>query len=180
MSKAEFDYFQKKKEEEQLRRKEEEQNKGKKKDTKKPAEEKAPDFSKETQLDVPMEEVVPEPASKLKEQSQKSLHLKFTGVADSARYEVDSRSIHFLPTMMFTSRTHTFSLKNTSLIKMHYRCKVVSSVDGTLDMGYYAIAPKTGCIEPGCQESITVRFSPTECENNERLLVVSIENLAPE
>jgi hydrocephalus-inducing protein len=35
-------------------------------------------------------------------------------------------------------------------------------------------------IEPGCDEPITVKFSPTECENNERLLVVSIDHLSPE
>lgn len=47
-------------------------------------------------------------------------------------------------------------------------------------MGYYSISPKLGVIEPQCDEPITVRFSPTECEDNQRLLVISIENLSPE
>jgi hypothetical protein len=93
-------------------------------------------------MDVPLEEGVPEPTFKPKDQTQKAISLKFTGLADLAQYEVDSRKIHFLPTMMFTSRSHTFNLKNTALTKMHYRCKVVSSFDGTLDMGYYSITPK--------------------------------------
>ena len=78
--------------------------------------------------------------------------------------------------MMFTSRSHTFTLKNTSLIHMSYRCKIVSVPDCTPDMGYYAITPKMGSIPPSCDEQITIKFSPTECEDNRRLLVIQIEN----
>lgn len=81
---------------------------------------------------------------------------------------------------MYTSRMHKVSLKNTSLIELKYSCKVVSAETGKIDPGYYLVSPHNGVIQPGCDETFVVRFSPTEVEDtNERLLVVNIENLDP-
>ena len=66
--------------------------------------------------------------------------------------------------MMYTSRVHKFSLKNTSTIKMHYTCKVVSAETGKIDPGFFTIAPHAGTVLPGCDENFTVKFSPTEVE----------------
>lgn len=102
--------------------------------------------------DVPLEEIVPEPEHKIVEKSERTINLKFSGVADYAKYEVDSETIHFLPTMMFTSRSHTFRLKNVSLINLNYRCKVVHGENGIPDTGYYGIYPKMGTIAPNCDD----------------------------
>lgn len=84
--------------------------------------------------------------------------------ADYAKYEVDSRKITFLPTLMYTTRMHKFSMKNTSLIELKYSCKVVSAETGKIDPGFYMISPHSGTIQPGCDESFVIRFSPTEVE----------------
>ncbi len=43
------------------------------------------------------------------------------------------------------------------------------------------MGPKQGTIKSGCDEEFSVVFSPTECEpNNRRLMIISFENLDPE
>jgi hydrocephalus-inducing protein len=53
---------------------------------------------------------------------------------------------------MFTQRSHTFKIKNVSLINMNYRCKIVSAESGIPDTGYYQMYPKMGVIAPSCDE----------------------------
>ena len=49
-----------------------------------------------------------------------------------------------------------------------------------VDPGYFYITPKEGSLSPNCDESFTVRFSPTEVQlNNERFLIISIDNMEP-
>jgi hydrocephalus-inducing protein len=82
--------------------------------------------------------------------------------------------------MMYTSRVHKFTVKNTSTIQMHYNCKIVSAENGKIDSGFFTVLPHNGTVNPNCEETFTVRFSPTEVEEfNERLLVISKKNLAP-
>jgi hydrocephalus-inducing protein len=67
------------------------------------------------------------------------------------------------------------------LINLKYRCKLVDGETGIPDTGYYSVNPKEGVISPSCDEWLTVKFQPTECdENNIRLLMLQIENLNPE
>ncbi len=63
--------------------------------------------------------------------------------------------------MMYTSRVHKFNIKNTSIIKLHYNCKIVSAENGKIDAGFFTISPHSGTIMPGCDEAFTVKFSPT-------------------
>jgi len=63
--------------------------------------------------------------------------------------------------MMYTSRVHKFNVKNTSSIKLNYNCKIVSASNGKIDAGFYSIAPHSGTILPDCDETFTLRFSPT-------------------
>lgn len=83
--------------------------------------------------------------------------------------------------MMYTSRVHKFTVKNTSTIKLNYNCKIVSARTGKVDAGFFTVSPHSGTIMPDCDETFTLRFSPTELEEIiERLLVISIKNLDPE
>jgi len=46
---------------------------------------------------------------------------------------------------MFTSRKHTFQIKNTSKIKMKYRLEIVNpAFPDYPDNGYFTAAPKYG------------------------------------
>jgi len=75
--------------------------------------------------------------------------------------------------MMFTQRVHQFKIRNVSLINVKFRCKLVDAESGTPDTGYYSVFPKQGVISPQCDEWLTVKFQPTECdEDNVRLLMV--------
>jgi hydrocephalus-inducing protein len=94
---------------------------------------------------------------------------------------VNEKAIDFYPTMMYTSRVHKFTVKNTSTIKMHYNCRIVSAENGKIDSGFFTVSPHNGAVNPNCEQPFTVRFSPTEVEqSNERLLVISMKNLNPD
>lgn len=72
---------------------------------------------------------------------------------------------------MYESRTHSFSVKNTSLINIKYNCKIIKYEDNkpVVDPGYFYVTPKTGNLAPNCDENFTVKFTPTEVINeNER------------
>lgn len=61
------------------------------------------------------------------DKTDKAITLKSSAVADYARYDIDTKAINFLPTLMYTSRVHKFTVKNTSLINLRYNCKIVSA-----------------------------------------------------
>ena len=131
--------------------------------------------------EIPLEEQIGEPEFKEIEKTQKQIVLKANATADYARYEIDSTDIIFKPTLMFTSRVHRFKVKNTSLINIKFKSKIVSAETAQFDPGFFIVSPKTGTIVPNGYEVFTLTFSPTEVEaSNLRLLVISIENLDPE
>lgn len=106
--------------------------------------------------------------------------LKVNAIADFSKYEVDSRSVNFKETLMYTTRVHQLKLKNTCLIAFNYTCKIVSAETGAVDPGYFYVYPKAGKIASNSDEVFTIKFSPTEVdETNERLLVIQIDNLDP-
>ena len=116
------------------------------------------------------------------DKTEKQVNLKVSCVADFARYEVETREIFFKPTRMYESRTHTFYVKNTSLITIKYQCKIIMYENNkpVIDPGYFYITPKMGTLAPNCDENFTVKFTPTEVQSqNERYLIVTIENLEP-
>jgi len=83
---------------------------------------------------------------------------------------------------MYASRVHDFFIKNESLISIKYNCKIICYEENQpkVDPGFFYINPKNGSIAPGCEEYFNVRFSPTEVEeDNQRFLVITMENLEP-
>ncbi len=52
--------------------------------------------------------------------------------------------------MMYTSRSHKVSLKNTSTIKLHYACRIVSAETGKIEAGFFSVSPHNGVILPNC------------------------------
>ena len=82
---------------------------------------------------------------------------------------------------MYASRSHKFTIKNTSLITLNYNFRIVNSATGILDAGAYSIIPKKGSIAAGCDDNFLVKFSPEEVEHDfSRILSAGIENLTPE
>lgn len=71
-------------------------------------------------------------------------------MCDYVRYEINDKVIDFLPTMMYTSRMHKVSIKNTSTIKMNYNCKIVSTETAKIDSGFFTVSPHTGTVNPNC------------------------------
>lgn len=67
--------------------------------------------------------------------------MKVSAVSDYAKYEVDVKEIYFKPTLMYTSRTHTFKVKNTSLIDLKYSAKIISYQDNLpiVDPGFFYV-----------------------------------------
>jgi hydrocephalus-inducing protein len=109
-------------------------------------------------------DTVPEPEHEKVEGSERSLALKTTLVCDYARYECATTKMDFKPTLMYAQRTHKFTIKNTSLINLHFNFKITNPETGMLDAGAYSIFPKKGSIAPGCDDNFLVKFAPMEIE----------------
>ena len=130
---------------------------------------------------VELIETISEPEHEKVEGQDRTVPLKTTLVADLAKYECAIKEIDFKSTMMYASRTFKFSVKNTSLVDIHYNWKIVNAETGILDAGPYTIIPKKGSIAAGCDDSFVVKFSPMEVEDDfERILSANIQNLSPE
>lgn len=136
VTQKEYDWYLKKKEEANAKRREEEAlantKKGAKKAEKKPKkgeevkEDKPPSRQPGEEANIEYEEPILEPENTLIDKTDKNLGLKITAVSDYARYDIESKEILFKPTLMYTSRTHVFKVKNTSLITIFYSCKIIS------------------------------------------------------
>jgi len=205
VTKTEYDWHMKKMEEERKRKEEEEEKaakgskKGSKKDSKstkktdkkddKKGKDKGtidtepddqPPIDPNEEADIQLVEPIPEPQFDYIDKAERNVNLKAKAVADYVRYESELKEIYFKPTLMYTSRVYSFKLKNVSHIEMKYKCKIVSAETGAYDNGYYTVTPKNGVVAPGVDEVITIKFSPKEIEDtNQRLLVISIDNLDP-
>lgn len=111
-------------------------------------------------------DTVPEPNHEKAEGSERQLALKTTLVCDYAKYECATTRMDFKPTLMYAQRTHKFTIKNTSLINLHFNFKITNPETGMLDAGAYSIFPKKGSIAPGCDDNFLVKFAPMEIESN--------------
>jgi len=109
-------------------------------------------------------DTVAEPEHEKVEGTERPLHLKTSLVCDYARYECATTRMEFKPTLMYAQRTHKFTIKNTSLINLHFNFKITNPATGLLDAGAYSIFPKKGSIAPGCDDNFLVKFAPTEIE----------------
>ena len=180
----------KRKEEEEKRKKEEFEAAQKKGAVKKaPAplkkrDEKRPDFEEddtEGDATIEIQETRKEPNYQEVDKTQKQVILRVNCISDYIKYSCDYQEIRFASTLMFATKSFKFLLHNTCTIAMPFKFKICSSTTGRLDAGPYSVDPREGIIQPGCDAMITVKFSPTEVDNfNERLLVCSLTNLAPE
>lgn len=158
VTKTEYDWLIKKRAEEEAKRREEEalaaaaaaSKKAPKKDNKKkveePKEEKPPLPQPGERADIAYNEPVLEPENVVVDKTEKNVTLKASAVSDYAKYEISSREVYFKPTLMYTSRTHSFKLKNTSLIPIKYTSKIISYSDSIpiIDPGFFYINPKQG------------------------------------
>lgn len=106
-------------------------------------------------LDVAIEEMVAEPKFTEIDKSDKNLLLKLNAISDYARYDVDTREIFFNSTLMYTSRSYVFKIRNTSTIILKYAIKLTSALSGKYDPGFYIVTPKNGIIKPNCDEAFT-------------------------
>lgn len=79
------------------------------------------------QANIPIQQVIPETENAVQQKTEKILNIKTSGVADYVKYQIEDKVVDFLPTMMYTSRVHKFTVKNTSTIKMHYNSKIVNA-----------------------------------------------------
>lgn len=100
-------------------------------------------------------------------------------MADDVRYKCDLSPILYKPTMMFQTRTFSFPLTAESFMKLNYNFHVTYP-DGRPDhSGVFSIQPASGTVAPGQTQTITVKFSPQEVEDCNRLLVADIPLLDP-
>ena len=132
---SELEWYEKKREEEKQRILEEERagqnKKGAKKADKKQGkkdekvDDKPPVPQPGEEANRPLQEPIPEPDHSIIDKTDKNYTLKINAVADYARYELSTKEIFFKNTLMYTSRTYSFTLKNISLINLGYKCRII-------------------------------------------------------
>ena len=126
-------------------------------------------------------ETIPEPENEKEEGSERMVPLKTSLVCDYAKYECATNKLDFKPTLMYAQRTHKFSIKNTSMINLHFNFKISNPETDLFDAGAYSIFPKKGSIAPGCDDNFLVKFAPMEVEPNfSRTICANFQNLDPE
>lgn len=98
-----------------------------------------------------------------------------TGTCDLLSYSCDTTEIQFRPTMMFTCRSYTFKIRNTSTVMMNYTTMLGHQRESNIwEPGYFSVSSKTGVVQPGCDEVLTVRYQPTEVQPSEDQRVLQI------
>ena len=110
--------------------------------------------------------------------SNKALPLKLHVVVDTARYECECQGIHFKATMMYQSRTHTFTIKNLSTAVLPLRWRILKEDGNPGDHEIYHVDSPTE-VKAGETETIAVKFGPVEVEDCTRFLVCEIDFLEP-
>lgn len=137
-----------------------------------------PEIPEGEKKNVEIQEPVPEPEHDMSAEKEEIFPLLVSANVDAAKYQCSTSQIEFRPTMMYTSRIHSFSVKNTSLIAMPYKWVFVDAEDDE-DPGYYSIVPEKGRIAPNYEESFEIKFSPLEVESsNYRVLRCLMPNLS--
>ncbi|KAL1499824.1 hypothetical protein AB1Y20_012509 [Prymnesium parvum] len=111
------------------------------------------------------------------------LKLSLNATCDYSAFECETTSVVFRPTMMFQTRSHSFPIKNTGVVMLHYML-AVRNVDGGPEPlppkdAPFNVHPKTGTIAPGETSNITVQFSPTEVDSFVRSLEITSSNPTP-
>lgn len=119
-----------------------------------------------------------EPAHEIVTDSNKALPLKLHVVVDSARYECECQGIHFKTTMMYQSRTHTFTIKNLSTAILPLRWQILKEDGNPGEHEIYHI-DSPSMVKAGETETIAVKFGPVEVEDCTRFLVCEIDFLEP-
>jgi hydrocephalus-inducing protein len=129
-----------------------------------------------------IEDEAPEPSLELLgEKSEQTLEC--SAVADTVRYECETKVIPFSPTAMFQVRTYSFEVKNPSGMSLPYRWKLEDAVKpGSTTAAISRMTTPSGgmstivlpcpfTIEPGegtipalSSASFTVKFAPSEVE----------------
>jgi len=129
-----------------------------------------------------VEDEAPEPEKEvLGEPSEQTLEC--SAVADTVRYECETKVVPFSPTAMFQVRTTTFEVKNPSGMSLPYRWKLEDAVKpgsavalsrmttpsgGTMSNLVlpcpFTIEPGEGTIPALSSTTFTVRFAPSEVE----------------
>ena len=138
-------------------------------------------------------EVAPEPAHEA-DGEPSELVLKVSGTADYVKYECDTRSVVFRPTMMFQTRVYRFTLRNPGTTRLSFDWRVLDTTryadlprprtGGSRAPApappacCFAMEPLDGTVEAGAEQEFTVRFEPSEVENYSAQLVATIPNLA--
>ena len=149
------------------------------KDAKKKEDEGKQNINEEASIEY--EDFLPEPVFTVVDKSEKYNLVKITAFCDYVKFFCGVKEIKFKSTTMYNTRKQDFQLKNLSQIAMNYAFNIINPLTGQTDFGPYSIHPKTGSIPSNSDESLTIRFSPIETDENyfKRQVVCDIKDQDP-
>eukprot|EP01028_Stygiella_incarcerata_P012050 TRINITY_DN7246_c0_g1_i2.p1 TRINITY_DN7246_c0_g1~~TRINITY_DN7246_c0_g1_i2.p1 ORF type:complete len:3099 (+),score=817.41 TRINITY_DN7246_c0_g1_i2:4292-13588(+) len=126
-----------------------------------------------------VEEIAPEPAHSVIPESEISSSLELVGSAEYPKFECSVSEIRFRPTLMFQTRSFTFTLENTGQSSLPVEAFVMD-VDGDEDDAPdrpFIVVPSTVEIVGGDSCEFSVRFSPKDVDTHRRTLLLNIPHL---
>jgi hypothetical protein len=119
-------------------------------------------------------------------EEEKIVPLKCTAVADTVKFECETKTIGFKTTPMFQTRVFTFPIVNTGKAKLDYSWAFEAMGDSRPSTAKsaqpvpcpYQISPQQGSVPAGATETFSVRFNPLEVEDFIYKLVCKMPGLA--
>eukprot|EP00937_MAST-01D_sp_MAST-1D-sp2_P000047 g47.t1 len=137
-------------------------------------------------------EVAPEPPHEFLEGSkEETTELRCTAIADKVSFKCDASNVAFLPTSMFQTRLHKFTVQNTSKAKLEYEWNFESlftpdsrpataataKTAAQAPPNPYVVEPAAGVIAAGEEQRFTVSFTPLEVDDFKYRLQADVRGL---
>jgi len=95
---------------------------------------------------------------------------------DTVAYSVESRDVHFKPTMMFQSRAFKLPVMNPGRTSLVLDWNIAPEEGNTTNQRPFSITPASTIIAPDSEETFTIRFAPTETDIGAFIAQAAIQN----
>lgn len=107
-----------------------------------------------------------EPPYTLVTKEKHDIILKVSAAADNLKYSLDTNTVEFMPTMMYTKVNNEVILTNTCGISFNYHWFTFkfTALHNSVDLSPFTISPSDGILKPNESKTFTIQFLPKEVD----------------
>jgi len=133
------------------------------------------------QAEIQVKRAQPEPAFERvdpEDSEPKVLEVDATAHSDQGEVECSVQTIPFRQTMMYQTRSYTFTVSNTSALALKYDwTNALTEPDPTVFASPFELLPTQGSIPSQQEETFTVKFAPIDARRYAATLTCAMEGL---